>query len=278
VFHVLVGVKQVPDTTGIRIDPETGNLIRQGVPSILNPYDSHAAALAAEWKAKLDGKVTILSMGPPPAVTVIRECIEMGADRGILLSSRQFAGADTYATSYVLAETIRAIHAQDPIDMIFFGKQAIDGDTAQVGPGVAVRMGWPLITYAVKIHEINLDERYAIVERKTERWNEVIKAPLPCVITCEKEIAAIPFASLPDLVYSLTYEPEVWSAESPILFDREKIGMSGSPTIVFKAGTPEKPTAGEVINSRELGTEAVVKTALDKIQAAGVVNITGEQP
>jgi electron transfer flavoprotein beta subunit len=276
VFHALVGVKQVPDTTGIRIDPETGNLIRQGVPSILNPYDSHAAALAAEWKVKLDGKVTVLSMGPPPAVAVIRECIEMGADRGILLSARQFAGADTYATSYVLAETIRAIHAQDPIDMIFFGKQAIDGDTAQVGPGVAVRMGLPLITYAVKIHEINLDERYAVVERKTERWNEVIKAPLPCVITCEKEIAAVPFASLPDLVYSLTYEPEVWTAESPILFNREKIGMAGSPTIVFKAGTPEKPTAGEVILSRELGVEAVVKTAIDKILAAGVVNITGE--
>ena len=276
-FHALVGVKQVPDTTGIRIDPETGNLIRQGVPSILNPYDSHAAALAAEWKKKLGGKVTILSMGPPPAVTAIRECIEMGADRGILLSARQFAGADTYATSYVLAETIRAIHTQDPIDLIFFGKQAIDGDTAQVGPGVAVRLGMPLITYAVKIHEINLDERYAIIERKTERWNEVIKTPLPVVITCEKEIAEVPFASLPDLVYSLTYEPEVWTAESPVSFDREKIGMAGSPTIVFKAGTPEKPAAGEIIKVRELGTETVVKTALDKIQMAGVVKITGEQ-
>jgi electron transfer flavoprotein beta subunit len=276
VFHALVGVKQVPDTTSIRIDPETGNLIRQGVPSILNPYDSHAAAAAAEWKKKLDGKVTILSMGPPPAVVAIRECIEMGADRGILLSARQFAGADTYATSYVLAETIRAVHEKDPIDVIFFGKQAIDGDTAQVGPGVAVRLGWPLITYAVKIHEINLSERTITVERKTERWNEVIKAPLPAVVTCEKDVAELPFASLPDLVYSLTYDPEVWNAETPVLFDRAKIGMAGSPTIVAKAGTPEKPSAGEVINSRELGADAVVKTALEKILAAGVVNLTGE--
>lgn len=276
VFHALVGVKQVPDTTGIRIDPETGNLIRQGVPSILNPYDSHAAALAAEWKKKLDGKVTILSMGPPPAVTAIRECIEMGADRGILLSARQFAGADTYATSYVLAETIRTIHAQDPIDLILFGKQAIDGDTAQVGPGVAVRLGMPLITYAVKIHEINLGERFAVIERKTERWNEVIRVALPAVITCEKEIADVPFASLPDLVYSLTYEPEVWTAESPVIFDREKIGMAGSPTIVFKAGTPEKPEAGEVVKARELGLETVVKTAIDKIQSAGVVEFAGD--
>src|SRR3989304_2840400 len=162
----------------------------------------------------------------------------MGADRGILLSARQFAGADTYATSYVLAETIRAVHAQDPIDMIFFGKQAIDGDTARVGRGVAVRMGLPLITYAVKIHEINLEERYAIVERKTERWNEVIKAPLPIVITCEKEVAEVPFASLPDLVYSLTYEPEVWTAESPILFDREKIGMAEAHTLVSASPSP----------------------------------------
>lgn len=275
-FHALVGVKQVPDTTSIRIDPETGNLIRQGVPSILNPYDSHAAALAAEWKKNLDGKVTILSMGPPPAVAAIRECIEMGADRGILLSARQFAGADTFATSYVLAESIRSVHEKDPIDIIFFGKQAIDGDTAQVGPGVAIRLGWPLITYAVKIHEINLNERYVVVERKTERWNEVIKAPLPAVVTCEKDVAEIPFASLPDLVYSLTYEPEVWNAESPVQFERSKIGMTGSPTIVFKAGTPEKPSAGEAISARELGNDAVVKIALEKILAAGVVNLTGE--
>jgi len=200
----------------------------------------------------------------------------MGADRGILLSARQFAGADTYATSYVLAGAIRAVHEKDPIDVIFFGKQAIDGDTAQVGPGVAVRLGWPLITYAVKIHEINLSERTITVERKTERWNEVIKAPLPAVVTCEKDVAELPFASLPDLVYSLTYDPEVWNAETPVLFDRAKIGMAGSPTIVAKAGTPEKPSAGEVINSRELGADAVVKTALEKILAAGVVNLTGE--
>src|SRR5512138_3630211 len=115
VFHALVSIKQVPDTTNIRIDPETNNLIRQGVPTILNPYDAHAVAAAVEWKRKLNGKVTVISMGPPGTVTAIRECIEMGADRGILVSDRMFSGADTLATSHVLAGVIQYIHAQDPI-------------------------------------------------------------------------------------------------------------------------------------------------------------------
>jgi electron transfer flavoprotein beta subunit len=265
VFHALVSIKQVPDTTNIRIDPETNNLIRQGVPTILNPYDAHAVAAAVEWKRKLGGKVTIITMGPPAAVTSLRECIEMGADRAILISARQFAGADTWATSYVLSEVVKAVHEKDPIDLIFFGKQAIDGDTAQVGPGVAVRMDLPVVSYAVKIREVNLEEHYVIIERKTESRNEVIKTSLPTALTCEKDIAEIPYASLPDLVYSLRYEPEVWNAESPIRFDPAQLGLKGSPTTVFKTGTPEKHTAGEVFKVAEVGMDGVIKTALDKI-------------
>ncbi len=278
VFHALVSIKQVPDTTNIRIDPETNNLIRQGVPTILNPYDAHAVAAAVEWKRKLGGKVTIITMGPPAAVTSLRECIEMGADRGILVSARQFAGADTLATSYVLAEVVKEIHSKDPIDLIFFGKQAIDGDTAQVGPGVAVRMDLPIVSYAVKIREVNLEQRYVIIERKTENRNEVIKTSLPTALTCEKDIAEIPYASLPDLVYSLRYEPEVWTAEGPITFDAAQLGLKGSPTTVFKTGTPEKHTAGEVIKAEDLGVDGVVKTALDKILAVeGMASMLGVQ-
>lgn len=277
-FHALVSIKQVPDTTNIRIDPETNNLIRQGVPTILNPYDAHAVAAAVEWKRKLGGKVTIITMGPPAAVTSLRECIEMGADRGILVSARQFAGADTLATSYVLAEVVKEIHSKDPIDLIFFGKQAIDGDTAQVGPGVAVRMDLPIVSYAVKIREVNLEQRYVIIERKTENRNEVIKTSLPTALTCEKDIAEIPYASLPDLVYSLRYEPEVWTAEVPITFDAAQLGLKGSPTTVFKTGTPEKHTAGEVIKAADLGVDGVVKTALDKILAVeGMASMLGVQ-
>lgn len=267
-FHAFVAIKQVPDTTNIRIDPETNNLIRQGVPTILNPYDAHAVGAAIEYKRKLNGKVTVVTMGPPAAVTALRECIEMGADRAILISARQFAGADTLATSYVLAEVAKYINEQDPIDLLFFGKQAIDGDTAQVGPGVAVRLGFPIVSYAVKIREVNLEQRYAVIERKTENRNEVIKASLPAAMTCEKDIAEIPFASLPDLVYSLRYEPEVWTAESPIPFDIAQLGLKGSPTTVFKTGTPERHVAGEVFKVAEQGVEWVVKAALDKILAA----------
>jgi electron transfer flavoprotein beta subunit len=276
-LHALVGIKQVPDTTNIRIDPETGNLIRQGVPSILNPYDAHALAAALEWKRKLGGKVTVISMGPASTVASIRECVELGADRGVLLSARQFSGADTLATSYVLAEAIWAIHAEEPIDLFLFGKQAIDGDTAQVGPGVSVRLGIPLVTYAIKIHELNLQERYIVTERKVEHWNEIIKSPLPVLLTCEKEIAEIPFASLPDLIYSLDYQPEVWDAENPIKYIPEQIGLKGSPTTVFKVGTPERHARGEIIQSAEVGVEKAVKKALGLAAASGVMSsIIGE--
>ncbi len=270
-FHALVCIKQVPDTTNIRIDPETGNLIRQGVPTILNPYDAHAVAAAIEWKRKLDGKVTVLTMGPQAAITSLRECIEMGADRGILVSARQFSGADTLATSFVLAESIRKIHQEEPLSMVFFGKQAIDGDTAQVGPGVSVRLDFPLVTYAVKIHEVNLAEGYALTERKAERWKDLIRTPLPVVLTCEKEIAEIPYASLPDLVYSLRYEPEIWSAEEPLRFDPVQIGIKGSPTMVFKVTSPEKHSRGEVVSTYEVGIEGAVKLAFQKAAQAGVL-------
>lgn len=277
-FHALVSIKQVPDTTNIRIDPETNNLIRQGVPTILNPYDAHAVAAAVEWKRKLNGKVTIITMGPPSAVTSLRECIEMGADRAILISDRKFAGADTWATSYVLTEVIKAIHEDDPIDLVFFGKQAIDGDTAQVGPGVAVRLNLPVVSYAIKVHEVSLEEGFALIERKTETHNEVIKAKLPAALTCEKEIAEIPYASLPDLVYSLRYEPELWTTEGPISFDPAQLGLKGSPTTVFKTGTPEKHEAGEIIKSAEIGVEGAAKTAFDKIlQVEGIASMLGVQ-
>lgn len=272
-FHALVAVKQVPDTTNIRIDPDTGNLVREGVPAIMNPYDAHALAEAVRWKRKLGGKVTVVSMGPPSFVTTLREAIELGADRGILITDRKFAGADTLATSYVLAETIQAVHAEDPSHLVFFGKQAIDGDTAQVGPGVAVRMGMPIVTYAVKIREVDLEGGRVIIERKTERWTEVVETSLPVMLTCEKEIAEIPFAPLPDLIRSLRYEPEMWTMEGPIPFALEQVGVKGSPTIVYKMGTPPLPQAGEKVNAREMGVEAAVKFALDKAAGAGIMQV-----
>jgi electron transfer flavoprotein beta subunit len=271
-FHALVAVKQVPDTTNIRIDPDTGNLVREGVPAIMNPYDAHALAAAVEWKRKLDGKVTVVSMGPPSFIATIREAIEMGADRGILVSDRKFAGADTLATSYVLAQVIQAVHQEDPIDLVFFGKQAIDGDTAQVGPGVAVRMDLPIITYAVNIRAIDLDDNTVVIERRTERWTEVIETPLPALLTCEKEIAEVPFAPLPDLIKSLRYDPEVWTIEGPVDFDTGHVGVRGSPTIVYRMGTPPLPEAGEKVSTRDIGMDAVLDFTFNKAEETGVLD------
>ncbi len=271
-MHILVAIKQVPDTTNIRIDPETGNLVREGVPAIMNPYDAHALAAAVELKHKYGGKITIITMGPNSFVASIREAIELGADRGILVSDRKFAGADTLATSYVLASTIEALQKEGPVDLVLFGKQAIDGDTAQVGPGVGVRLDMPVVTYVVKIREVDEKRQRVIVERKTEHVVEVIELPLPALLTCEKEIAEIPFAPLPDLVRSLTYQPENWTtADGPVTFDIAQIGVKGSPTVVYKQETPSMRQAGEVINSRETGIPAAVKTALNKSDAAGIL-------
>jgi len=270
-FHALVAIKQVPDTTNIRIDPDTGNLVREGVPAIMNPYDAHALAAAVEWKHKLNGKVTVVSMGPPSFTSTIREAVELGADRGILISDRKFAGADTLATSYVLAEVIRAIHEEDPIDLIFFGKQAIDGDTAQVGPGVAVRLDFPVVTYAVNIRAVDLDDATLVVERRTERWTEVVETALPALLTCEKDIAEIPFAPLPDLIRSLRYEPEMWTMDGPIDFETDKIGVRGSPTIVYQMGTPPLPEPGEKINAREVGVDEALAFLFKKAEEAGAL-------
>ena len=275
-FHALVAVKQVPDTTNIRIDPDTGNLVREGVPAIMNPYDAHALASAVEWKRRLNGKVTVVSMGPPSFKATLQEAIEMGADRGILISGRKFAGADTLATSYVLAEVIRAVAEEDPIDLIFFGKQAIDGDTAQVGPGVAVRLNYPIVTYTVNVRAVDLDDETAVVERRTENWTEVIEVPMPALLTCEKDIAEIPYAPLPDLIKALKYEPEVWSDEEPVDFDVGNLGVWGSPTIVYQMDTPPLPEAGEIINVREEGQDKAVRKAAAMIKASGVLeNMSG---
>jgi len=266
----------VPDTTNIRIDPDTGNLVREGVPAIMNPYDAHALASAVEWKRRLNGKVTVVSMGPPSFKATLQEAIEMGADRGILISGRKFAGADTLATSYVLAEVIRAVAEEDPIDLIFFGKQAIDGDTAQVGPGVAVRLNYPIVTYTVNVRAVDLDDETAVVERRTENWTEVIEVPMPALLTCEKDIAEIPYAPLPDLIKALKYEPEVWSDEEPVDFDVGNLGVRGSPTIVYQMDTPPLPEAGEIINVREEGQDKAVRKAAAMIKASGVLeNMSG---
>jgi electron transfer flavoprotein beta subunit len=257
-MHAVVAIKQVPDTTNVRIDPETGTLIREGVPAVINPYDRHALEMAVKLKQRFGGTVTVLTMGPPKAAEALVECVEQGADRAILLSDRRFGGADTLATSYVIARAIEAIQAEGPVDLLLFGKQAIDGDTAQVGPGVASRLDVPLITFAVRIESIDPVARTAIVHRRVEQGIEVLETTLPALLTVEKEIAAIARAPLPNLVRAARYRPETWDAVSPVAFDPARIGIKGSATIVAKAFTPPPKEPGERASVAEVGLAAAV--------------------
>jgi electron transfer flavoprotein beta subunit len=181
-MDILVCVKQVPDTTEVKIDPKTNTLIRQGVPSIVNPFDKNAVEAALQLKEKHGGKVTVISMGPPQAKDALKECLAMGADEAALISDRAFGGADTLATSYTLAAGIRKL---GKFDVIICGKQAIDGDTAQVGPEIAEYLDIPQITYVAKV-EVNGD--IARVEREHEEGYEIIETTLPVLLTVVKSI------------------------------------------------------------------------------------------
>jgi electron transfer flavoprotein beta subunit len=270
-MHTIVAIKQVPDTTNVRIDPETGTLIREGVPAVINPYDRHALEMAVRLKERFGGTVTVLSMGPPKAAEALVECVEQGADRAILLSDRKFGGADTLATSYVIARAIEAIQAEGPVDLLLFGKQAIDGDTAQVGPGVATRLNVPLLTFVARIEFIDPVARMAIVHRRVEQGIEVLETTLPALLTVEKEIAAIARAPLPDLVRAARYRPETWDAASPVPFDPARIGIKGSATIVARAFTPPPKESGERASVAEVGLAVAVGRALERMATAGVL-------
>ena len=270
-MHSLVAIKQVPDTTNVRINPETGNLVREGVPAIINPYDAHAVEVAVRLKERFGGKVTVITMGPLKASEAILECIEQGADRGILVTDRKFAAADTLATSYVLAHAIEEIQKEEPIDLFLFGMQAIDGDTAQVGPGVATRLGVPCISYAVEVESVDPKARQAVIHRRTERGIEVLKTSLPVLLTVEKEIAPIARAPLANVIRAVKYQTEVWSASEPATFDPEQIGIKGSPTIVGKAFTPPPPEPGPKVSVADKGLSASISHALHEIDQSGVI-------
>jgi len=261
VVHILVCVKQVPDTTEVRIDPATNTLDRSSAPAIINPYDSHAVEEAVRIKEQFGGKVTVISMGPPNAAEVIKRCITMGADEGYLLSDRMFAGSDTLATSYILAKGIEIISRREPIDLILCGKQAIDGDTAQVGPGIARRLGLPQLTYVNKVAEVEPDKGEIKVHRKLDDAYEVVIAKLPCLITVEKEINELRYASLPDMIRAARYQPGVLGA-ADLEADAAMMGLKGSPTSVTRIFAPTQRGQGEVLKG---DVSQVVSQLIDKL-------------
>ncbi|WP_028782577.1 electron transfer flavoprotein subunit beta/FixA family protein [Thalassobacillus devorans] len=241
-MHIVVCVKQVPDTKVIKINPKTNTLDRRGVPSILNPYDTHAVQEAVHLKQQYGGKVSVLSMGPPQATAVIKKSIEIGADEGYLISDRAFAGADTLATSYALTKALEKISKTSPIDMVFCGKHAIDGDTGQVGPGIAKRLDIPPITNISAITKVTKD--YVELQRKLQDGYAYIRSTLPCLITIEKEINEIEYASFPNMLKAVHFQPVVWSVDHLENVDRKQLGLKGSPTVVGKMFAPPKQEGG----------------------------------
>lgn len=256
-MHFVVCLKQVPDTSEVRIDPITNTLMREGVPSIINPYDAHGLEEAIRLKGKFGGKVTIVCMGPPQAKEALKKAMSFGADRAILLSDRAFGGSDSLATAYILSSALQKIHQTEPIDLILAGKEAIDGDTAQTGPGIAQRLGFPQLTYVIKVRE--LTDTTVTVERKTESGRQIVQAQLPALLTVEKELNDLSYASLPNMMKAAAYVPETWNFSS-LPFDITQMGLKGSPTSVTRIFAPPGRTGGEMMDGMKdpKGTAASV--------------------
>lgn len=261
-MEIVVFVKQVPDTTEVKIDPQTNTLIRQGVPSIVNPFDKNAVEAALQLKEKNGGKVTVVSMGPPQAKDALKECIAMGADDAILISDRAFGGADTLATSYTLAAAAKKL---GKIDMIICGKQAIDGDTAQVGPEIAEHLGMAQVTYVAKI---DVDGETVRVEREHEEGYEVIEVKMPVLLTVVKSINEPRYPTVKGTMKANRKEIPVWTIND-IEVDAEKIGLKGSPTQVRRIFTPKQRTQGQVIQA-ETAREAAA-ALIQKLSDAKIV-------
>ncbi|AFV02006.1 Electron transfer flavoprotein, beta subunit [Dehalobacter sp. DCA] len=261
--EIVVCIKQVPDTTEVKIDPVKNTLIRDGVPSIVNPFDEYAAEAAIKIKEQYGGKVTVLTMGPPQAVSALRKCLAMGADEAVLISDRAFAGADTWATSYSLAKAIEKIGKPD---IIFCGKMAIDGDTAQVGPGIAEHLHLPQTTYVQKIREVHED--HLVVERAFEGGFEVIKVQLPAVIAVDKAIGEPRYPSVKGSIKASRMPVSTWSA-ADIEAPAEKTGLNGSCTQVMQIFTPEVKIQSEMLKGET--DEQLCNLLIKKLQAAEII-------
>jgi electron transfer flavoprotein beta subunit len=248
-MNILVCVKQVPDTTDVRINPETNTLIREGVESVLNPFDAYAIEEAIQIKERMEGKVTVMTMGPPQAEAVLRDAVAVGADEVILITDPAFAGADSWATSYTLAQAIKKL---GNFDLILTGKQAVDGDTAQVGPGIAVQLDLPQIIFVKKIREIG--DGKIVAERMTEEGFEVVESSLPVLVSVVKDINQPRLPSLRGKMMAKKAEITQWSV-SDLDVDTDLIGLKGSPTIVSKVFTPPKRGSGKVFEGE--GPEVV---------------------
>ncbi|WP_073146741.1 electron transfer flavoprotein subunit beta/FixA family protein [Paramaledivibacter caminithermalis] len=260
-MKIVVCIKQVPDTTEVRLDPKTGTLIRDGVPSIINPDDKSGLEAALKLKDEVGAEVTVLTMGPPQAQKALREALAMGADKAILLSDRAFAGADTWATSSTLAAALRKLD----YDLVIAGRQAIDGDTAQVGPQIAEHLNLPQVSY---VEDLELDGDSLILKRVFEDGYHKIKVKMPCLITTLSEMNQPRYMSIGG-VFDAYREKEIitWSLND-IEVDTANIGLKGSPTKVKKSFTKGAKAAGKVY---EVEPKDAAKIIVEKLKEKFII-------
>ncbi|MDZ7699745.1 MAG: electron transfer flavoprotein subunit beta/FixA family protein [Deltaproteobacteria bacterium] len=253
-MNIIVLVKQVPDTTEVKLDPKTGNLIREGIESIINPDDRHALEAAVALKETHGGKVTAVSMGPPQAIDAISEALGMGVDKGVLLSDRAFAGADTWATSTTLGKTIEKVGA---FDLILCGRQAIDGDTAQIGPQVADYLGIPQVSYVFEIQSVK--KKTLVVKRRLEDGFETVQCALPALLTVIGELNTPRYSMVGNLIEACSEKApiEVWNA-ADIGVTTADVGLEGSLTHVIKTFAPKFERKSERIEGSPKETAGVL--------------------
>ncbi|HEY6837302.1 MAG TPA: electron transfer flavoprotein subunit beta/FixA family protein [Geobacteraceae bacterium] len=260
---VVACIKQVPDTTQVQIDPVTNTLVREGIPFIVNPYDTHALEAGLKLKDRFGVRVAALSMGPPNAEATLRKALSLGVDEAILLSDRCFGGADTLATSNVLSAAIRLLNTEEEVGLVICGKQTIDGDTAQVGPGIATRLGYTQLTLVDRIEELDLVKRRVRVRRKLEGRHEIVEAPLPAMITVVRELNRPRYPTVPMRLASEGARVQVWNNEV-LALDEQTIGLKGSPTWVSRIFSPERDK-GEIIGDGVNDPEGTANLLIDKL-------------
>jgi len=260
---VVACVKQVPDTTQVKVDPVTGTLVREGVPFIMNPYDTHALEESLRLKDKYGVNVAVISMGPPNTEVTLRKALALGVDESILLSDRVFGGADTLATSMVLAEAIKRLAEKEEIATVICGRQTIDGDTAQVGPGIATRLGYTQLTLVDHIEHLDLQAKKVRVRRKLEGRHEIVEAPLPSMIAVLREINKPRYPTVPLRLMSEDAPVVLWDNKIMEL-DDNTIGLKGSPTQVRKIFSPER-AQGAIIGDGENNPEEAAHLLISKL-------------
>lgn len=255
----IVLIKQVPDTTEVKLDPKTGNLIREGLKSIMNPDDTHALEAALVLKERFGGKVTVVSMGPVQAIDVISEAFGMGADAGILLTDRAFSGADTWATSFTLSMAIRKV---GHFDLVFSGRQAIDGDTAQIGPQVADWLGIPQATYVFDIEAVS--PKQITVKRRLEDGYERLQCRIPALITVIGEMNNPRFPRVERLLWACHEKApiQIWNA-ADIGVKTQQVGLEGSLTHVIRTFAPKFKREGKILEGSK---ETVVRELIRKLK------------